>query len=207
MKLNTFSSHLVPLLNLPMSEFTELQRALKDQVAHFDPESDVNAFARQSADTSGVGFDPDLLKGKPGPGGGVDVDDFRAAFFLLAVILGGPRKESARVAWTTWHLNQKGSILCGYGNDWTPTFNVCPLTGRHLFGDALKAVVSDPHLARRIDEIAVSSNLWAEIRYDGGEVSAFEKPYKAEAPALYRVAVLSGRALQAVAAIIKRGGV
>jgi hypothetical protein len=205
MKLKTFSAHLVPLLKMPMSEFTELERALKEQSAHFDPENEINQEVLKLAAEKGVGHDPQLLKGKAGPGGGIELDAFRAAFFLLAVVLNGPRKESAYATWMTWHLNQEGSILGGAGDDWQPTFTVCPLTGQHLFGEALKAIIEDEGLARRVDEIRVSSNLSAEIHYDG-KVSKFEKSYADMYPTLYRVAVLNGLVLVAVSQLVRMEG-
>ena len=206
MKLNTFCGNLVPLLGLPMSEFTELQRALKEQSPHFDPDNELNAASRQQAEEAGVAFDPAMFRGKAGPGGGIDVDPFRAAFFVLAVVLNGPRKESANSTWLTWHLNQEGSELSGWGENWKPKFAACPMTGRHLFGDALKSIIEDQDLAARVDEVRVSSDLYAEIRYDGGKVSRFEKPYRDQEPILRRDAVLQGIALQAISQLIKREG-
>ncbi len=94
MKLNTFCGHLVSLLDLPMSDFTELQRALKEQSTHFDPDNQLNRDVRAYAEDAGIGYDPDLLKSKAGPGGGIELDAFRAAFFTLAVVLNGPRKRA-----------------------------------------------------------------------------------------------------------------
>lgn len=206
MKLNTFCGHLVPLLNLPMSEFTELLRALKEQSAHFDPEDKINQKVRAYADGAGIGFDPNLLKGRAGPGGGIEVDPFRAAFFLLAVALNGPRKDSAEATWATWHLNQEGSILSGFGDDWKPTFTFCPLTGQHLFGEALRAIVSDPALARRVSEVRAAADLNGEIHFDEGKVSKFSKPYRDREPHLYRVAVVRGRVWRMVARLVTQEG-
>lgn len=205
MKLNTYSGHLVSLLKLPMSEFTELQRALKEQSAHFDPENKLNQDVHAYAADAGIGYDPELLKGKAGPGGGIELDSFRAAFFLLAVVLNGPRKHAAEATWMTWHLNQEHSVLSGWGEDFKPTFAECPFTGHHLFGEALRAIIEDEDLAARVDEIRVASDLTAEIHYDGGKVSKFEKSYRDQFPFLYRVSVLNGLVLQAIAQLLKRG--
>ena len=205
MKLNTFCGHLVSLLDMPMSDFTELQRALKEQSAHFNPADQINADVQAYAADAGIGYDANLLKGKAGPGGGIEVDSFRAAFFLLAVVLNGPRKDSATATWMTWHLNQEGSVLSGWGGDWKPTFTECPLTGQHLFGEALKTIIENEALARRVDEVRVASDRTAEIHFDDGKVSKFEKPYRDRDPLLYRVAVVKGTALQVVANLMKRG--
>lgn len=206
MKLNTFCGHLVSLLDLPMSDFTELQRALKEQSTHFDPDNQLNRDVRAYADDAGIGFDPDLLKGKAGPGGGIELDAFRAAFFTLAVILNGPRKESANATWMTWHLNQEGSVLAGWGEDWKPTLTICPLTGQHLFGEALKVIVENDALAKRVKEIRVASDLTAEIQFDNDKVSKFEKSYRNRDPLLYRVAVTKGTVWQMIAHLVKREG-
>jgi hypothetical protein len=206
MKLNTFCGYLVSLLDLPMSEFTELQRALKEQSAHFDPANKLNRDVRAYADDAGIGFDPDLFRGKAGPGGGIELDAFRAAFFTLAVILNGPRRESANATWLTWHLNQEGSVLSGWGEDWKPTLTICPLTGQHLFGEALKKIVEDERLAKRVKEIRVTSDLTAEIHFDGDKVSKFEKSYRNRDPLLYRAAVVNGMVWQAIAQLVKREG-
>lgn len=208
MKLNTFSAHLVPLLSIPMSETTEVQRALKEQTPYFDPDSidpdqPISAKLRSKADRSGVGFDPELFKGKAGPGGGTDVDPFRAAFFTLAVALNGPRKESASSTWTTWHLPQEGSVLSGWG-DFEPKFAVCPVTHQHLFGEALKQLVSNKALADEVRETRVSSNRKAEIEFKDGRVSRFEKPNRHDDPNLYRLAVIKGDVWRAVAVLIKQ---
>lgn len=205
MKLNTFCANLVPLLGLPMSEFTELQRALKEQSVHFDPESEINRKASEYAASTGVGFNPDLLKGKAGPGGGIDVDAFRAAFFMLAVILNGPRKESATATWLTWHLDQEGAVLSGWGDDFKGTIVACPLTGQPLFGAALKALVEQEDLACRVDKICVVSNVSAEIYFDNGKVSRFQRSSNPD-QLLYREAVVKGIVWQAIAQLVKREG-
>ena len=206
MKLNTFCGHLVSLLDLPMSDFTELQRALKEQSTHFDPDNQLNRDVRAYAEDAGIGYDPDLLKGKAGPGGGIELDAFRAAFFTLAVVLNGPRKESANATWMTWHLNQEGSVLAGWGEDFRGKFTICPLTGQHLFGEALKKIVEDDVLAKRVKEIRVASDLPAEIEFDDHRVSKFEKSYRNRDPLLYRVAVTKGTVWQMIAHLVKREG-
>lgn len=206
MKLNTFCGHLVSLLDLPMSDFTELQRALKEQSTHFDPDNQLNRDVRAYADDAGIGFDPDLLKGKAGPGGGIELDSFRAAFFTLAVILNGPRKESANATWLTWHLNQEGSVLSGWGEDFRGKFTICPLTGQHLFGEALKVIVENEAIAKRVKEVRVASDLTAEIHFDDDKVSKFEKSYRNRDPLLYRVAVTTGTVWQMIAMLVKREG-
>ncbi|MCJ2033167.1 hypothetical protein [Methylobacterium sp. J-068] len=206
MKLTTFCGHLVPLLDMPMSDFTELQRALKEQSPHFNPEDKLNKAIRAYAEEAGISFDPNLLKGKAGPGGGIELDAFRAAFFLLAVTLNGPRKNSSTATWLTWHLNQEGSELSGWGDNWKPTIKLCPFTGQHLFGEALKKIIEDGSLAARVNEVRVASDLTAEIHYDNGNISKFEKSYRDTSPHLYRLAVVNGMVWQAAAELVKREG-
>lgn len=206
MKLNTFCGHLVHLLDMPMSDFTELQRALKEQSPHFNPEGKLEKAVRVYAEEAGIAHDPNLLKGKAGPGGGIELDSFRAAFFLLAVTLNGPRKDSSTATWLTWHLNQEGSEVSGWGDDWKPTFKLCPLTKQHLFGEALKQIIEDVSLAARVDEVRVASDLSAEIHYDNGKISKFDKSYRETAPRLYRLAVVNGMVWQVAANLVTREG-
>lgn len=202
MKLNTYCAHLVPLLGVEMSELMEVQRALKEQSPHFDDGGELNPLKGANM----YQHQDEPLPAKPGPGGGVELDPFRAAFFLLAAVLNGPRKQASYSTWMTWHLNHEGSVLSGYGDDWKPTFTKCELTGKHLFGDALKQIISDISLANRVRQVRVSSNLVGEIVFDDGKVSRFEKAHRHSDPGLYRLSVLSGRVLQNSAVTLKFDG-
>lgn len=193
MKILDLFGRLAPYMNLTMSEGTELLRALKEGSAHFNE------------DTAGESrVDPDILKGRPGPGGGVEADPFRAAFLLIAIMVNGPRKEAARNTWMTWHLNQEGSVLAGWGEDWKPTITVCPLTGQHLFGDAIKTIIENQDIAARVSKVHLSSDRSGEIHFDDGTVSKFHKGHN-EPRYFHRGATVDGIVLQAMAQMLRHG--
>jgi len=193
-KLMDLCANLVPLLGVPMSEFTELARSLKEGSSHFDEASEANR------------LHPEILKGRPGPGGGVVADPFRAAFMLAALMINGPRRDSAKNTWEVWHLNQEGSILGGWGECLQPTITRCPLTGMHLFGDAFKAILADEDLASRVKEVRIGSNGRAEIRFDDDAVSRFgvHQSLNRAGRYLHRVAVLDGFVVHGVCQLLKR---
>jgi hypothetical protein len=204
MKLNTLSAHLVTLFDQPMSEFTELGRNLRETSWHFDERNqEFEATSPDAANTRETPVDGTILKAKPGPGGGLEVDPFRCAFFILAYMIDGPRRETANLTWSAWHLSQAGSILSGWGADWQPTIAVCALTGQHLFGEALKVVLMKPEIAARVHEIRVAATEgWAEIAYDSDQVSRFEFANRGGHAMLCRVAVIKGLALQLLSKLI-----
>ena len=205
MKLATLCAHLVPLLDMEMSDLNELQRSLKEQSAHFDPESEINIAIIAAAERAGVAHDPDILKGKPGPGGGIEMGTFNTAFFLLAIAINGPRRESAQTTWRTWHLHQEGSTLSGWSIDELHAAT-CPLTGRYLFGDAIKAILASEDVAARVSKVIVAADMFGEIHFDEGRVSRFTSgrfEIKDE-PRLYRPAIVSGEVFHAVCQLLKR---
>lgn len=211
MNIQTFFAYLVSLLGIEMSDCTELLRALKEGSAHFDPDSDAyqdairrEAAAENSAFLNGEVPPKTFLTGKAGRGGGLSVDPFRATFFLLGLMLDGPRKDAAMNTWLAWHMETAGTQLGGWVADGPPRWVKCPLTGEVLFGQALKAIFSDEDLARRVDKITVGTNRTGEIYFDDGQVSRFEHgPSK---PAhLYRVAVIDFEVVAAVANLLARG--
>ncbi|MBS9478654.1 hypothetical protein [Ancylobacter radicis] len=161
MKLNTFGAQMVAMLGIEMSTFTETSRALREQSAQFEH------------DPSGR-FGPDILKGRVGPGGGIDVDPFRAAFMLIALIGGGLRKEAARNVWRIWHFRLPGYTRGGFVGEepQAQPLPSCGLTGEGRFGEAVLKIIEDEDLAARVTLLSVSP-LGAEIVFDGGEVSRF----------------------------------
>lgn len=192
MKLNDYSARLSVLFDRPISEFTELRRALSEQSSHFGADDDLPA------------LEANLLKGRSGPGGGLDVTPFIATFVLLAVLVDGPRREAALRTWKAWHFNQEGSVTSGWRDgESEPSLLECPLTQQHLFGDALRSILSDVDLAVRVDQISVSSNRTAEIRFDKDKVSRFDKGHRSIRPMLYSVSVLDGIAVHGIAALLK----
>ena len=182
-----------------MSEFTELQRALKEQSSHFDELSRANPRLAEESDARSH----DKIKAKPGPGGGIEADPFHAGFFLLAFMLNGPRAKSAEATWFAWHLETAGSVTAGFGDDFEPTWKPCPLTGDILFGEALKRMLSDNKIADRIEKISVSTSLlWAEVTFDKDKVSRFESIRINGLPLFDRIAVLDGTLIRSIARLI-----
>jgi len=188
MKVLDLFGRLAHYMDIPMSEGPELLRALKDGSSHFNEDLEKH--------------DPDILKGRPGPGGGVEADPFRAAFLLLAIMVNGPRKEVAPNTWKTWHLDHEGSVLSGWGDDWKPTITICPLTRQHLFGDAIQAVIENQDLAARVEKVSVSLNRFGEIYFDDGKVSRFDRGHP-ERGYFHRTATVDGIVLQALSQLFK----
>ncbi|WP_374385112.1 hypothetical protein [Dongia sp.] len=205
MKLNDLCAHFVPLLELPLSDFTELLRALKEQSDHFDITKYPEMIERSALyDDSGV--NAEILKARAGPGGGLNADPFLAAFFLTALLVNGGRKDVAHRTWRAWHMHVAGSVLTGWGDN--PKFDIktCPLTGQHLFGNAFKVILGDEHIARTIEEIRISSAQFAEIQYDGGAVSRFEgSGHKLRSSTGVSTTIaLSGAAIASIADLLKQ---
>jgi hypothetical protein len=187
MKLTDLAAHFVPLLGVPMSDITETLRFLKEGSSHFKDVDDV----------------PDL-KGRRGPGGGVDAEPFNSAFLLLAILIDGPRREAAISTWNVWHFVMKGSIARGSGDDFR-TIKRCELTGAPVFGEALKAIMSSEDIAARVKEIVVSNpSGWAKIIFDSGQVSAFREPHRHRELGIDRSAAIRGPVLNAIRHLISR---
>lgn len=69
-----------------------------------------------------------------------------------------------------------------------------------MFGPALKKVLGDEDLARRVDLIRVRSDShFAEIHYDDGQVSRFAEPSRSP---LTWAAELDGHVVAAIAALL-----
>lgn len=189
MKLNTLCGHLVPLLDLPMSEFTELLRALKEG----SPKLDLDG-------------EKDVLKGKPGPGGGVEADPFHTAFLLIGILVDGPRKDAALSTSRAWNHLAEGVLVKDQNGIPTHHEVTCPLTGRAAFGHAFKAILEQASLADRVGEVRVFSDGRAEIAFDGNQVSRFKHhPAPGSTPGLYRGGLLRGPALRSIARLITEG--
>jgi len=198
MKLITLCGHLAVATGREMSDFTELLRALKEGSTHF-ANIDIGAIkASEEIPTN-------RFIAKSGPGGGLDADPFHTAFVVLALMLDAPRREVAIATWRAWHISHRGSILSGWGEDFEPTLAECKLTRRHLFGEAFKATLSDPELAKRVSLVRVDARSEiAEIHYDGDEISEFEEEYHRRTEGLRIVGELSGNLLHRIAVLITR---
>jgi hypothetical protein len=86
-----------------------------------------------------------MFNGKPGPGGGFDVDAYGCAFFLAAFLVDSPRHAIA---------DKTADVMCARSK--TP----CQLTGATIFGTALATVLRDGAINARVGSVQVS--------YDGG---------------------------------------
>lgn len=216
MKLTDFTGWLISSLEDRQTTATELLRALREQSSHFDeakaglldeikPELSEEARAALvrwlTTDVS-----PAALRGKTGPRGGLEADPFRAAFVLLAVMVNGLRSDVGTRVWSAWHINHEGSILTGWGEDWEPTIATCELTGEHLFGEALKQILSNQIFAGRVRLVRVrSDSKRAEIHFDDGvghKVSVFDMGIE-PVPHLARTAELSGTMVAIICARLK----
>jgi hypothetical protein len=86
-----------------------------------------------------------LFNGKPGPGGGFDVDAYGCAFFLAAFLVDSPRHAIA---------DKTADVMCARSK--TP----CQLTCATFFGTALATVLRDGAINARVGSVQIS--------YDGG---------------------------------------
>jgi len=192
MKLLDYTGWLISTVRDKQATATELLRALREQSSHFGR-------AKGEFETA---IGPDLMRAKSGPGGGLDADPFRAAFVLLAIMLGGKRADIGARVWRTWHMAHEGSELAGFGGDWKTRIVHCEITKKHLFGDALKAILEDEDLARNIDKVRVASD-FAEIRNSETKVSRFRESERTDTPPLIRITELDGRVVAGIGSILK----
>lgn len=204
LSLNDFLAKLSVVFQRPIGPLNEIKRALSEQTKAFEDGIFEEAFADAAAAIRGASsVDADVLAAKSGPGGGVKADAFRAAFFTIAAAIDGPRASAGTDTWHVWHLPQAGSVLAGWGDDWTPTFANCELTGCHLFGEAFKVAISNPDIARRVKEVRMATEGgFAEIHFDNSKISRFEFAYKRGPHFAYNVAVLTGTAIQLIAGVL-----
>lgn len=144
-----------------------------------------------------------------GPGGGVEATAFTISFFTIGCLLGGVKKDLGERVWTFWNLSREGSSLCGYG-DVQLTMARDGLTGEHLFGDAVYAVIANPTLAARVVGIGVSRTApeaWITYRDgDGVQISRFsahgtsnDREEREHSGVLNLTATIGGKALQEIA--------
>jgi hypothetical protein len=206
--LSDFIAHLSVMFGRPIGPLNEIKRALTEQTKQFDDEIFERVFERKNAaqtvrKLAVDKIDPDILAGKAGPGGGVKADAFRVAFFTIAASLDGPRATAGEDTWRVWHLPQGGSVMAGWGENFKPKITVCALTGRHLFGDAMRDILSNVDLAKRVTQVRFSSEEGtAEIDYDDGKCSKFMFGFGKQR-LTYKVAVLKGAAVQHIAALVR----
>ena len=196
MKLDDLSALLSTTLEKPISYFNELKRTLRQQsadLARLDSKLDAETLEHREASPAQIDF-----RGRPGPGGGVNVDPSLAAFFMLAAVLNAPRAQTSHETHTVWHF----TTLAGSLDELD--FNPCFLTRTHLFGETLQAIVSDPTLAKRVRQIQISvRGNWAQIHYDDDRVSRFARRQERQS-FFSEILVLDGAIVQAVAAFLAK---
>jgi hypothetical protein len=95
-------AHLAVALRDPLAEYTELLRAMREGIDD-TLETTERELSRMAAEEGhpfdwGGGTFKDLLRGKPGPGGGFETTPAVLAFFLTAYLLDCPRREAAAKA-------------------------------------------------------------------------------------------------------------
>ena len=100
-------------------------------------------------------------RGRPGPGGSAPATPFAAVAFIIAVMVGGPRRHALDSMFRYHELLQEGAIVAGYGDDFKPTLPDCPFTGKRAFGTAFAHVLKTPNLAERVETIRITRD-WPE---------------------------------------------
>ena len=102
MRFTEAMAHLAVALRDPLAEYTELLRAVREGIDD-TLEATERKLSRMAAEEGhpfdwGGGTFKDLLRGKPGPGGGFEASPAVLAFFLTAYLLDCPRREAAAKA-------------------------------------------------------------------------------------------------------------
>lgn len=196
MKLSTFGTYLPQILGIEYPDVTEVYRRLKEQS---------KIFAELEAEEPDPQLPSDILTGRPGRSGGVDLNPAKAAFVLVALMTTAVRPETARATWSSWHIYSEirsaGRPTDDGGHD--GHIQPCPLTGATMFGDAVRAILADPDLAMRVDSVQLIDNQVGVVRYDGDKEWRFNKRItRRELPGLHRATVITGAALHTIARLI-----
>jgi hypothetical protein len=171
-------AHLAVALRDPLAEYTELLRAVREGIDDA-LEATERKLSRMAAEEGhpfdwGGGTFKDLLRGKPGPGGGFETTPAVLAFFLTAYLLDCPRREAAAKALdmtfaaaayfrsapspTRWIANSPIALQPSRGKKGEA---VCAKTKQRYFGAAFVALLSDRALFDQVEEIRVSADLGA----------------------------------------------
>src|SRR5262249_26221165 len=158
MRFTESMAHLAVALRDPLAEYTELLRAVREGIDDA-LEATERKLSRMAAKEGhpfdwGGGTFKDLLRGKPGPGGGFETTPAVLGFFLTAYLLDCPRREAAAKALdmtfaacsktapspTRWIANSPIAPQPLRGKKGEA---VCAKTKQRYFGAALVALLSD----------------------------------------------------------------
>jgi hypothetical protein len=184
MKFTETMAHLAVVLRDPLAEYTELLRAVREGIDD-TLEATERELSRMAADEGhrfdwGGGKFRDLLRGKPGPGGGFETTPAVLAFFLTAYLLDCPRREAAAKALDmTFAAYRRSQTM---HQSWTAPRPlpgkkgeaVCAKTKQRYFGAAFVALLSDRVLFDQCEEVCVSADLGvAQIFFGDGTKSSF----------------------------------
>ena len=210
MRFTEAMAHLAVALRDPLAEYTELLRAVREGIDD-TLEATERKLSRMAAEEGypfdwGGGTFKDLLRGKPGPGGGFEASPAVLAFFLTAYLLDCPRREAAAKALdmtfaasayfksapspTTWIANSPIALQPLRGKKGEA---VCARTKQRYFGAAFVALLSDRALFDQVEEIRVSADLGAaQLLFGDYTTSNFYTPacYNKTRPGTYSMRFL-----------------
>jgi hypothetical protein len=182
-------AHLAVALRDPLAEYTELLRAVREGIDD-TLEATERKLSRMAAEEGhpfdwGGGTFKDLLRGKPGPGGGFETTPAVLGFFLTAYLLDCPRREAAAKALdmtfaacsktapspTIWIANSPIAPQPLRGKKGGA---VCPRTKQMYFGAAFTRLLSDRAVFDQADEVCVCADLGvAQLVFGDGTTSSF----------------------------------
>jgi hypothetical protein len=155
MKFTEVMAHIAVALRDRLSDYTELLRAVREGSDELEvTERKLSHMAANEGHPFhwGGGAFKNLLRSKPGPGGGFEATPSNVAFFLTAYLLDVPRREAAAKALDITFAAYTPPVH-GKKNA------VCPKTKQRYFGAALVDVLSDRALFDKVDEVRVCADL------------------------------------------------
>jgi len=144
MRFTEVEAHLAVALREPLAEFTELLRALREGSTELADMERTLAAEGDHVDWGEGGF-TNLLRGKPGPGGGFEASPPVLSYYLTGYLCDCPRRETAKRA-----LEMTFAVTRG---------QACSKTKKKRFGSALAATLADPSLFAQCVDVGVSSDL------------------------------------------------
>lgn len=182
MKFPEFAASLSNISDVPMRELQETMRHIRSQVSSIEDPGLEESFSTKS-----------------GPGGGMDMESFNSAFFLIGLMVGGGRKELSTRVWDAWHIEVEGSVLAGWGSNFEPTYKLCAQTRQMMFGQAVRYALEHDEVAAKVKEIRLWSHLClAEIDFGQHGVTRFCKQTTAISPRIYTVSHFEGQVFSSI---------